>query len=343
MSLRSRLRYSAEGFGLIVTQPFAVLRRRINRWIMARTRRQAGPVTIVRQRVYILPTGYGYGFAVMLLIMLLGAMNYSNSMAFALTFLLSGLGLIGMHHTHGNLVNLRVLGMRAMPVFAGAAAQFDIELDNPSRRQRWSITAAWAEQPLQQHVDLPTGERAHIRLSLPAPQRGWLPAPRFTVATQFPLGLFHAWTWVEIDCACLVYPRAAAGSTAPQAGSHSTGARTGLNAGHDEFVGLRGYQRGDSTSRVHWKSLPRLTSPQVKHFGDSVDPELWLDWNALPPGLDVEQRLSLMTRWLLDADQAGRRYGIRMPGFTRAPAHGEAQRLECLRALALFGTPEAPA
>ncbi len=332
-----RLRFSIEGFGLILTQPFGALRRRINAWIMARTHRVPAPVSISRRRVYILPTRYGYAFAFMLLSMLLGAMNYSNSMAFALTFLLTGLGLIGMHHTHGNLVNLRVVGMRALPVFAGDTARFEIEFENPSPRARWNIAAGWPEHELCDGIDLPTLEREHVALLLPASHRGWLPAPRFTVATEFPLGLFHAWTWIEIDSACLVYPRPATSGVAPQAASHTAGTRTGLRAGNDEFAGLRSYQRGDSASRIHWKSVPRLSTPQVKHFADSVDPELWLDWDALPPTLDVEQRLSLLTHWVLEAERTGRRYGLRIPGSARDPAHGEAHRLECLRTLALFG------
>src|SRR3569623_543661 len=105
MSTESRLRLSAERFALIFAQPVAFVRRRVNQWIMTRTRRVPGPVDVSRRRVYIVPTRFGYLFAVMLLVMLLGAMNYSNSMAFALTFLLSSMGLIAMHHTHGNLVN----------------------------------------------------------------------------------------------------------------------------------------------------------------------------------------------------------------------------------------------
>ena len=337
MSVGERLRYSAEGFGLILSQPFAALRRRVNAWILERTPRQPGPLDVIRQRVYILPTGYGYGFAVVLLIMLLGAMNYSNSMAFALTFLLSGLALVSMHHTHGNLVNLRVLSMHAAPVFAGDSARFEIEFENPSARARWSLSAAWPEQPFLTHIDLPPRERARLQLSLPAGHRGWLATPRFAVATRYPLGLFQAWTWVHLDYACLIYPRPAGGTVLPLSGARAGGISVSLRAGIDEFAGLRGYQRGDSASRVHWKSLPRSLTPQVKHFSDSTDPELWLDWDALPPALDVEQRLSLLTRWVLDADRGGRRYGLRIPGFSRKPAHGEMQRLDCLRALALFG------
>ncbi|MEE8234535.1 MAG: hypothetical protein V3R41_07625, partial [Gammaproteobacteria bacterium] len=47
-----------------------------------------------RQRVYIMPTRHGAVFGLMLFAMALGAINYNNSMAYILTFLLSSLSLV---------------------------------------------------------------------------------------------------------------------------------------------------------------------------------------------------------------------------------------------------------
>src|SRR3546814_14682087 len=106
---------------------------------MARVKRQPGPIAIPRNRVYIVPTRFGYVFALMLLVMLLGAMNYSNSMAFMLTFLLAGLGLLCMHHPHANLVNLQLRAVTMPPVFAGATApdELRIAIASGSCREQW--------------------------------------------------------------------------------------------------------------------------------------------------------------------------------------------------------------
>src|SRR3546814_15324648 len=79
----------------------------------------------------------------MLLVMLLGAMNYSNSMAVMLTFLLAGLGLLCMHHTHANLANLQLRAGTMQPVFAGETAHVEIRIDNPSAQKRLSIGLSW--------------------------------------------------------------------------------------------------------------------------------------------------------------------------------------------------------
>src|SRR3546814_5578651 len=77
--------------------------------------------------------------------------------------------------------------------------------------------------------------------------------------------------------------------------------------GQDEFSGLRSYQRGDTARAIHWKSLPKSPQPMVKQFQETLDQDLWLEWNALAH-LDAEARLSQLTRWVLEADAMQRRY-----------------------------------
>lgn len=336
MGAAANLRQSGERFALILTQPFKAARRRIDAWIFTRLKRVPGPVVVSRRRVYILPTRYGYGFGLLLVVMLLGSMNYSNSMAFALTFLLAGLGLVAMHHTHANLVEIQVRTGRIQPTFAGDAARFVLELENPAPAARYALQAGWSDQVPLTGTDVPAGQGGTLTLNLPAPRRGWLPAPRFSVLTEFPLGLFHAWTWIELDMACLVYPKPARRGEGPPATSGGTGPRAGMRHGQEEFAGLRSYQRGDAMRSIHWKSLPKLQTPQVKQFAETLEKELWLDWESLPPGWDAERRLSQLARWVLDAEAAGRSYGLRLPQFAQAPGNGELHRHECLKALALY-------
>ena len=109
---------------------------------------------------------------------------------------------------------------------------------------------------------------------------------------------------------------------------------TGDRPGLDEFAGLRNYQRGDTPRAIHWKSFPKLQVPMVKQFQETLDRELWLDWDELPE-LDVEARLSQLTRWVLDAEAGQLSYGLRLPGTRHLPSRGPAHERACLRALAL--------
>ena len=52
--------------------------------------------------------------------------------------------------------------------------------------------------------------------------------------------------------------------------------------------------------------------------------------------LGTEEKLSRLTRWVLDAHASGLSYGLRLPGKKIEPANGDAHRQKCLEALALF-------
>lgn len=324
--------------GMIVFHPLKSLRRRINHWVAARVSRQAGPVSIARHRIYIVPTRFGYGYGVLLLVLLLGAMNYSNSMAFALTFLLMGVGLLGMHHTHANLLNLRLRVGKVANVFAGEQAQFELWVENPSPSTRYTIALGWPDEPPVAWLDVPAQGHISGYLPLNSQKRGWLRAPRFAVATEFPLGLLHAWTWIELDMNTLVYPAPAAPGRTPPVAAGDSGIAAVNRPGVDEFVGLRSYAPGDTPRTIHWKSFAKLGIPLVKHFGESVSSERIFDWDALQ-GLDTEARLSQLTRWVLDAETAREPYVLALPHLTLGPAIGEAHQHACLRALALHGLP----
>ena len=101
-----------------------LVKNRASAWALKRQGRDHLPVTLEKRRVYILPGKTGFVFAFMLFAMLLASMNYGNSMGFALTFLLVSLGLVAMHHCHGNLTGTVVQTIGAEPVFAGEVAIF---------------------------------------------------------------------------------------------------------------------------------------------------------------------------------------------------------------------------
>lgn len=306
---------------------------------MRRVRREKGPVTIRRRRIYILPTRAGLVFAVLVVTMLVGATNYNNSLGFALAFLLAGIGLVAMHHVHRNLLHLRVSGGDAEPVFAGEVARFRILLENPTRLPRLGlslVTHGGSSRPARsEYTDAPAGDAAELSLDVPALVRGALRSPPFVVATRFPLGLFRAWSWFDLGLKGVAYPRPATAPSAPRPAAGGANGRNTLPAGDEEFTGLRAYRQGDPLRRIHWKRTSFDNVPVIKEFADTAHPVLWLDWDALSP-LPVEERLSHLCRRVLDAHRHAERYGLRLPGVRLPPNSGETHRRRCLEALALF-------
>ena len=296
---------------------------------------ESGPVKLTQDRLYILPTRHGLLFALLLLAMLLGAINYANSMAFVLTFLLAGLGMVSILHTYRNLAGLSIAAGKCTPVFAAQEARFALSVDNPSPFPRTAIGLSVEKRDCGIR-DLAANRICDLEFTRRAERRGLLGGGRFTLYSTFPLGLFRAWTHLNLDMACLVYPRPAARALPLPAGIEGSGAGAATASGSEDFSGLRAYHAGDSLRHVAWKALARGQDMLTKQFQGEAEEERWLDWEFLP-GLDDETRLSHLCRWVLDAHAAGRVYGLRLPGTIVPPAGGAEQRRRCLEALALFG------
>ena len=101
---------------------------------------------------------------------------------------------------------------------------------------------------------------------------------------------------------------------------------------------LRAYRAGDAPKQIAWKALAREQGLLTKEFSAMASSELWLDWEDAR-GPDVEARLAVLCHWVLQAEDFGQSFGLRLPGVEIAPNRGEAHRARCLEALAVFESP----
>jgi uncharacterized protein (DUF58 family) len=185
-------------------------------------------------------------------------------------------------------------------------------------------------------VDIPALGIVEVVLAAPAQRRGWLPIGRIMLETRFPLGMFRAWSYIELDARCLVYPKPERSALPRPTAEAAAGALRSQAAGNDDFSGLRMYQLSDSPRHVAWKAVARTDDMLTKQFTGEAAAELWLDWRLLPASLGLEQRLSRLAGWVLSAERNGAYYGLRLPGIEIAPARGDAHAAACLKALALY-------
>jgi uncharacterized protein (DUF58 family) len=309
---------------------------RFSNWLYGFTPPERGTVELVHRRVYILPARLGWFFGATLLVLLIGSINYALSLGFALTFLLAGLGLAGMVHTARNLARIAISAGRAEPVFAGESAQFRLFLDGRAAFDRPAVLVRHLGSGSQFVVDIPARGMAEVVLSVPAEKRGRLALGRVMLETRFPLGLFRAWSYIEPDARCVVYPRPERSPLPRFTGESAAGAVPTPTPGADDFAGLRGYQRSDSPRHIAWKAVARSEELLTKQFAGDAAAELWLDAQLLPHGLTLEQMLSRLAGWVLAAERMGAHYGLRLAGVEIPPARGDAHRGACLQALALY-------
>jgi len=321
------------------------LRRRRGAWRKRATASDSGEVELGQRRVYILPTGAGLGFGALLLVLLIGSINYSLGLGFGLTFLAAACAVVDMFYTYRNLAHLRLRAGRAPDVFAGTEVPFELHLANPTRVDRYAVWVDVDDAPEPRHaIDVAAGGSTALVLAAPTLQRGWRAAPRVRLTTRFPLGLFRAWSYWQPDSRALVYP--APEQDAPPLPMSGRPSMEGSgSAGSDDFAGVRSYQPGDPLRRLAWRQIARLDPLDggqlvTKHFEGGAVERLVIDFDALPSQLDVELKLSRMTRWVLEAELRTLPYAFRLGRIAYDTALGPAHQADCLRALALYGLPE---
>lgn len=318
-------------------------RKRAHKWMFANRGPESGEVFLGQRRVYIVPTHPGLLFCVMLIALFIGSVNYNLSLGFGFTFLLAACALIDMHLTFRNLAHLHLKAGRAAAVFAGEDAQFELHLINRSKLHRYAIWLDFVGDGLpkvQQPADIAPHATQTVLLSTPAAERGWLPAPRVRLQTRFPLGLLRAWSYWRPFAKALVYPRPE--EEAPPLPLSGAEEKDGDGqAGHDDFAGIRGYQAGDSLKRLAWRQIARVDvdlggTLVTKHFEGGGAAEVALDFSELPRSMDIELKLSRMTRWVIEAEARGLPYAFRLGTTRLGPALGPGHQETCLRALALY-------
>lgn len=319
--------------------PYQWLRQQIRRSLDKFLASRSGPfkegVILDSSRVYIVPTRVGFIFCLLLVFLLLGSINYTKSLGFMLTFLLAALGNVAMLMTWRNLAGIRLKGTGAQPVYAGQSARFAVQLESMSEDRRYSIGLRYQDKAAEL-TDVPGQQLALLHFEVTTGQRGYCDPGRIRVETEFPLGLFVAWTWVDLGMKSLVYPAPADHALSPASiDSTQSGEEQSEGEGLEDFAGIKKFQEGDSWRRISWKTVARTGELYSKEFTGG-EPEMeWIDWQSIDEPR-LEKRLSIMVRMLLNAQQAGRLYGVRLPTQEIKPDNGAAHLHRCLETLALY-------
>lgn len=286
------------------------------------------PIRLHRRRIYIVPTGFGVGFSVLLLTMLTGALNYGNNAALLLTCLLGAASAASMLVAFRNLDGLCLGHVRANHAVAGEPLTITLAFDSihPHQAVRVDFAATSAAFALQAQASIT------VEVALPTEKRGWQALPRVRVWTSWPLGMFRAWSWLRPEQPVLVWPRAE--DTGPAPSAPADDARLMRLQHGDELTALRDYRPGDPLRHIAWKSSARHEGLLVKEFGQPRSQPQWqLDWRQLD-GMQHEARIARLARWLNEAEAQRRHYSLWLPGNEIAAGSGPLHYAHCMDALA---------
>lgn len=299
----------------------------------------ASQITLSQDSIFIFPTGQGIAFGALIVLLILGAINYQSSLIYGVAFLLGSLFLVTILHTFRNLSGVQIEFVGTPGGFVGEDIEFEIRVSRPTGGGREGIRIAWPDT-IKQWVDIQEREACTIELFVKADQRGWFNPGRMLIETYYPLGLLRAWTWVDLTAVALVYPNPIYGEHPLESSTQRDNGALVDPLGSDDFRDVREYQAGDPIKHIIWKSYARTGTPVIKQYGSYLDPRFMLDWDAVQG--DTEERLSRLTGLALDADRSSRDYGLEVPGTSISPACGTSHLQSVLKTLALFGKQDLP-
>ncbi|MEJ2610452.1 MAG: DUF58 domain-containing protein [Candidatus Thiodiazotropha sp.] len=316
-----------------------MLKSTLYHWLKS-FRRQAKPnlqggVTIKARSIYILPTKQGLLLAMVIILMLVGSINYGSNLGHLVTFLLAGIWLINILHTWRNLLGLKLQPLRVASVFACESADFTLTLINPSTLDRFGLSLKHKKRA-GDCVDISGNEQLTVHLPLPTHRRGEFLLPEVTLHTTYPLGLFHAWSYAQLDLICLVYPKPAEQGEPPFDTSYTSSDMGDRGVGTDDFIGLRNFRSGDSPKHINWKAYAKQQGLLSKQFGGDRHVEVRLDWDLIVEQ-EPERRLSLLCRYVIQQEELGHAYSLHIPGTSIPSGLGSAHMQRCLTALARYG------
>jgi uncharacterized protein (DUF58 family) len=281
------------------------------------------------------------GFAALLFV--LGAMWYAassqNSAAiYLLLFLLASVFLVSIPNTLTNLAGITLRIESAKPTFAGDEVCLPVEIMNTSRATRYGIEVVLSDADnTRERVDcIPRKSAARLSLRFAAHQRGEHKIEKLDLTSCYPLGFVRASKKFASNQTYLVYPKPAGTSQLPKHHSRFGDSSVQQGSEHgDDFVGVRAYVPGESQRHIDWKAVARGQLLMTKQFAAETKGAVCLDFSKIRLA-DVEQKLSQLALWVIEAERARQPYGLRLPTVEISPALGLMHFHCCLRVLSLF-------
>ena len=289
------------------------------------------PIRLHRRRIYTIPTRFGLIFSLVLIVMLLGALNYNNNPAMLLTCLLAAAGYQSIFQSFRALNGVQMTALQAEPCHAGDEVPLVLHFQTDARIRR-SLRLRIGDR--ETVFDLRPNADGRMSIAIPAARRGWQHVGRIKLYCEYPFGLFHVWSWLNPEFSALIYPMLE--TDAPPLPRNSSDAQTVSSRGRgDELAMLREYRPSDPIRSIAWKASARHDSLLVKEFEHYRGREIVLSYAALR-GITGEGRISRLARWVCDAETAQVRYALILPHTKLGPASGPDHRHACLRELALL-------
>lgn len=301
-------------------------------WVKKRNR-LGNPQTLNSRNLYILPSGFGWVYALVVMSIFVGAVNSQLNTVFLMTFILAVIGLISILEAHANLKNLsfKITGIKDS--YQGTPAKITLSIQ-ANNKIRFGVEFQIAAQPTTRLEKIPTAGLEFI-IPIETPARGYFSLPRIKIYSLFPFGIFKVWSYLYFEEHYYVYPQPINPGFWPEP-HRIKDIKQKHVSGDEEFYDLKQVENPWMEPKlIHWKIAAKGQGWYLKTM-HSNEVEYWLfKLNALP-AKDMESKLQNLSYWLQTAEANGLIYGLELKTSQIDFARGNDHLQYCLRQLALY-------
>ncbi|MET1254319.1 DUF58 domain-containing protein [Aliikangiella maris] len=317
----------------MLSKPTTGLKWRFRRFF--RNRMPVGERVELNQRsTYIWPTREGYLLIVIVLLMLIGATNYQNNLAFLLTFLLISIGLVSVILTYRNIQDIQFTVRVPDELFADSVNRVSVMCTDRAGRNHHTVGLGLSYEQLK-FIDIPAEQTVSLDIYLDTLKRGRLIMPGIMVSSIYPFGWLRTWAYIQLQQDVLVYPKPVEPPEFSQLAGTQTDEEGQKAEGVDDLYGLKPYQAGEPLSRIDWKAFARERGLFIREFNGYQASRICFSWNDFP-GVAPELRLSYLTFLVIEAAKAQLAFALELPDNSVAFDEGEVHRSHCLQLLACY-------
>ncbi len=298
------------------------------------------PIILTHKNIYIFPSKLGLIWFALLSIMFLIGLNYRNNLVLTLCFGLVSFSLVSMIYTFFQLYDLKISSPgNGKDCFTGEFSEFSLYVQENRGKIRYLKIKT---KDYYKDFILYPNSNIVVTYRVKAESRGIIYAPKLTILSYYPFGIFRCWTVQRFSDHAFVYPRPVFYPELNKRNKQDTMVMEGeYGLGVEDFMSLDEYQPTDPSSKIYWKIYAKNNKLIKKVFyGGEGSTIIWLDLNNYLPYYDLEKALGILCYQILEAAKTGAHYGLKLDNLIIGPGIGDAHKQKCLKALATY--PENP-
>ncbi len=292
-------------------------------------------------KTYIVPTGFGFSFGAVTLVLLVLSIGFANNLLYFFAFLLVSMAITGMWLTNKNVDSAELVDMQCEFLFAGEKNNLTVYLKNSDfKNSIWSselqLDTKQNSLTSPQKID-EIKKLQKVNLTWTPKKRGFVDWPSLLFQSRFPYKMLKAWKYFSKSGTVLIYPQRVGTTELPQEiDGNSPDSEPENSEDHELFRDFRPFQQTDSPLRIDWKKSLKHQKHLVKNFESSQHKKIVIDWNSTEFLKTFEDRISQLALWIDICEEKNNLYSLRIKSFQTAFGRNTMHYRLCLEKLAVL-------